>query len=151
MGPTWGRQDVGPTLAPWTLLPGSLLSWEPNLLVICTVCPHKIHTWFCCVFFVVVILLIHSRSMWCICPYSSGLLHRHWGNHMIAPVQVKQPCRMQVQSYQIWQQQSNTKWREKLFSTYCQSFNVSGNEIDHSDVVGALPVRAAPTTSSFLT
>ena len=29
-------------------------------------------------------------------PYPSGLLHWHWGNHMIAPVPVKQPWRIQV-------------------------------------------------------
>ena len=38
---------------------------------------------------------------------------------------------------------------------YCEIFNISctlGNEIvDYSDVVGALPVGAAPTTSSFST
>ena len=28
--------------------------------------------------------------------YSSGLLHWHWGNHMIAPVPVKLPCRIWV-------------------------------------------------------
>ena len=27
----------------------------------------------------------------CTYPYISGLLHRYWGNHMIAPVPVKQP------------------------------------------------------------
>ena len=27
-------------------------------------------------------------------PYSSGLLHQHWGNHMIAPVLVKWPWRI---------------------------------------------------------
>ena len=30
------------------------------------------------------------------CPYSSGLLHWHWGNHRIAPVPVKQPWRIWV-------------------------------------------------------
>ena len=30
------------------------------------------------------------------CPYSSGLLHWHWGNHMIAPVPVKQPWNKNV-------------------------------------------------------
>ena len=39
---------------------------------------------------------------------------------------------------------------------YYQTSNIShifaGNKtVDHSDVVGALPVDAAPTTSSFLT
>ena len=29
-------------------------------------------------------------------PYPSGLLHGHWGNHMIAPVPVKQPWRIWV-------------------------------------------------------
>ena len=38
---------------------------------------------------------------------------------------------------------------------YCQTFNIRctlvGNKfVDHSDVVGASPVGAAPTTSSFL-
>ena len=37
---------------------------------------------------------------------------------------------------------------------YCQTSNISGilvgnNIVDRSDVVGALPVSAAPTTSSF--
>ena len=42
-----------------------------------------------------------------------------------------------------------------LFSIYCKTSNIRrtlGNKIvDHSDVVGALPVGAAPTTSSFST
>ena len=42
------------------------------------------------------------------------------------------------------------------FNTHRQTSNISGtlvgNKIvDHSDVVGAAPVGAAPTTSSFLT
>ena len=36
-------------------------------------------------------------------PYPSGLLHWHWGNHMIAPVPVKQPWR-------IWA----SKWIHKV-------------------------------------
>ena len=32
-------------------------------------------------------------------PYSSGLLHWHWGNHMIAPVPVKQPWRIWVNDH----------------------------------------------------
>ena len=31
-------------------------------------------------------------------PYTSGLLHRHWGNWIIAPVPVKQPWRIWVKS-----------------------------------------------------
>ena len=29
-------------------------------------------------------------------PYPSGLLYQHWGNHMIAPVLVKQPWRIWI-------------------------------------------------------
>ena len=49
------------------------------------------------------------------------------------------------------------RWLGKLsISNYSQTFNISrtlvGNEIvDHSDIVGASPVGAAPTTSSFST
>ena len=39
---------------------------------------------------------------------------------------------------------------------YCQTSNISrilagNNTVDHSDVVGAVPLGAAPTTSSFST
>ena len=33
-------------------------------------------------------------------PYISGLLHWHWGNHMIAPVPVKQTWRIWVNAYE---------------------------------------------------
>ena len=42
---------------------------------------------------------------------------------------------------------------ENCMDTYCQTSNINrtlvGNKINHSDVVGAPPVSAAPTTSSF--
>ena len=43
-----------------------------------------------------------------------------------------------------------------VFKVYCQTSSIShtlvGNKIvDHSDVVGASPVGAVPTTSSFFT
>ena len=53
-----------------------------------------------------------------------------------------------------------TKWSPGLLTNYihmyCQTSNISntlvGNKIvDHSDIVGASPVGAAPTSSSFLT
>ena len=52
----------------------------------------------------------------------------------------------QIGEYQDYQKNQN----------YPQTFNIGrtwvGNEIvDHSDVVGASPVGAAPTTSSFST
>ena len=48
------------------------------------------------------------------------------------------------------------QWDLRKYPGYCQISNISrtfvGNEIvDHSDVVAASPVGAAPTTSSFST
>ena len=37
---------------------------------------------------------VHCNSLFS--PYSSGFFHRHWGNHKIAPVPVKQPWRIWV-------------------------------------------------------
>ena len=59
----------------------------------------------------------------------------------------------------IFRQFSTPSWHAKwdpLYPTYHQVYNIRctlvGNEIvDHSDVVGASPVGAAPTTSSFST
>ena len=36
---------------------------------------------------IIISLWIHVVKL----PYPSGLLHWHWGNHMIAPVPLKQP------------------------------------------------------------
>ena len=49
-----------------------------------------------------------------------------------------------------------TQYHREIKNTYCQIYNIRrtfmGNLIvDHSDVVGASPVGAAPTTSSFST
>ena len=35
------------------------------------------------------VMVVIGGFMWFICPYSSGLLHWHWGKHMFAPVPVK--------------------------------------------------------------
>ena len=53
---------------------------------------HEICTYSCCAMFCCVYIFFNG-SIWLIFPYSSGLLHWHWGNHMIAPVPVKQPQR----------------------------------------------------------
>ena len=50
----------------------------------------ELYTWF---MFCYVLLWFSTCRIY---PYSSGLLHWHWGNHMIAPVPVKQPWRMWV-------------------------------------------------------
>ena len=44
----------------------------------------------------------------CFNLYQSGLLHWHWGNHMIAPVPVKQPWRIWVNKSQ---QSASLKWK----------------------------------------
>ena len=71
---------------------------------------HEICTWCfclpCCGY-----IIVFSGFMGCIYPYPSGLLHWHWGNRVIAPVQVKQPWR-------IW-----VKWpssRSQLNPTKCE-------------------------------
>ena len=59
-----------------------------NAYVIST--SQELHSWFmlCCV-----LLWFGGFQFY---PCSSGLLHWHWGNHMIAPVPVKQPWRIWI-------------------------------------------------------
>ena len=47
--------------------------------------------------------------VWLIYQYSSGLLHRHWGNRMIAPVPVKEPWRKWVILSYAWPKQNKTQ------------------------------------------
>ena len=61
-------------------------------------CFRKICTYFCCASFCCGYIIIHSRLIWFIYAYPSGLLHWHWGNHMIAPVPVKYSWRVWVKS-----------------------------------------------------
>ena len=104
---SWGpsgadRTQVGPMLAPWTLLSGTIIKY--TLLVVyiyflihiefrgvfwdtstgIQYIPRNMHTVFALLCFVVV---LH----WLILPYPSGLLHWHCGNLTIAPVPAKQP------------------------------------------------------------
>ena len=51
---------------------------------------HKICTGVCSAWYFIVYTVL-SGFVCFIYLYSSGLLHWHWGNHMIAPVPVKQP------------------------------------------------------------
>ena len=102
MGPTWGppgscRPQMGPMLAPWTLLSGIFTLRQPPEFLQCfcvwycckqwdhiQYIPRNMHMVFALLCFVVV---IH----WLIFPYPSGLLHWHCGNLTIAPVPAKQP------------------------------------------------------------
>ena len=59
---------------------------------------HEIITRFCYVLFYSDYIIVSGGSIWVFHPYSSGLLHWHWGNHMIAPVPVKQPWRIWIKS-----------------------------------------------------
>ena len=118
--------------------------------------PINMHTVFALLCFVVV---IH----WLIFPYLSGLLHWHCGNLTIAPVPAKQrwgiwintSCEFIMNDCITTTKQSTTK-PCAYFLGYTVKSNTRrtlvGNKIvDHSDVVGASPVGAAPTTSSFST
>ena len=57
------------------------IPWNMHMILLCFVL-----LWFC-----------NSRFMWYSYPYGSGLLHWHWGNHMIAPVPVKEPWTIWVE------------------------------------------------------
>ena len=65
-------------------------------------CGFSIITWNRWTFFVELCFIYSNGLMWFSCPYSSGLLHWHLGNHVIAPVPVKQPWR-------IWVKRTGTK------------------------------------------
>ena len=70
-------------------------------------------TYFRCALFCCGYVINHSGCiypygfMWCIYPYHLGLLHRHWGNRMIAPVPVKQSWRIWVKLTRTEPQQNN--------------------------------------------
>ena len=55
-----------------------------------------------------IILSGFNRLRWYIYPYSLRLLHGHWGNHIIAPVPVKQPWSIWIKLTSIKQQQKAT-------------------------------------------
>ena len=61
--------------------------------------------------------IVLSCFTWLTCPYSSGLLHWHRGNHMIAPVPVKKPWSIWVK-ITTTQPQHTTFWPEskKMYS-----------------------------------
>ena len=81
MGPTWGPPgtcwpQVGPMLAPWTLL--SRIPSSMHMMLGCVL------LWLCAV------------VVWCclVFPMSLNLLHWHWGNLTIVTVSVWQPWRI---------------------------------------------------------
>ena len=80
---------------------------EPMLIqrrtAICSIDIHMVSL--CSIWFINITVL--SWSMWCISPYSSGLLH--WGNRMIAPVPVQQPWRVWVNSTVLYPHQITEK------------------------------------------
>ena len=78
MGPIWGRQDPGGphagsmNFAIWDMFGGINAQWiTRNMHIVCTL---------------LCLLWLGIDQFY---PFSSGLLHWHWGNHMIAPVSVK--------------------------------------------------------------
>ena len=81
-----------------------LLSWNRNINLhfqCTTVCPMNYDV------FCILLWFVISQFY----PYPSGLFHRHWGNHMIAPVPVKQPWRIwttQIQQIHTYHQNKTT-------------------------------------------
>ena len=57
---------------------------------------HFLSAAFCYDLFGCGLIISYCRFTWFIYPYPSGLLHWHWGKHMIAPVPVQQPWRIWV-------------------------------------------------------
>ena len=70
---------------------------------------HKICTWFCCALFCCGYVINSYCTHTIYLPISSGSLHWHWGNHMIAPVPVKGPWRIWVKSVSNLSHQNTTK------------------------------------------
>ena len=99
--------------------------------------PRNMHTVLALLCFVVV---IH----WLIFPYPSGLLHWHCGNLTIAPVPAKQP-------WWIWINTSCEFIMNDCITKTKQSTTKPCAYFLGYTVVGASPVGAAPTTSSFST
>ena len=102
------------------------------------------------------------------CKKKKKILSTWWQSGHIFAGHARLLYRYHVLSFQqgiaATHSKAGTSWRNLLttcwlfnikMSYYCQTSNISctsGNKIvDHSDVVGASPVGAAPTTSSFLT
>ena len=52
-------------------------------------------------------------------PYPSGLLHWHWGNHMIAPVPVKEPWRIRVNASRTDHINSTIQSMQKILHIFC--------------------------------
>ena len=88
---------------------------------------------------------------WC-CQTTSHYMSQCWPRSL-SPYGVIRP-----QWVNITKRHSTLALRDKLWSISCEyrktsniNHTLSGNKIvDHSDVVGALPVSTAPTTPSFL-
>ena len=65
---------------------------------------------------------LHVTRKWLrFAPYPSGLLHWHWGNHMIAPVSVKQPWRIWVNATRT-DNIATTKQSTTKPCTYCMEY-----------------------------
>ena len=116
MGPKWGpsgpdRTQVGPMMAPWTLLSGWLhIKYRQYLTRI------MVHNLF--IFSWIGINLCH--------PYLSGLLHWHWGNLLFGPVPVNKHWRMWVNhSYE-----STDNWtRPSTYYITIMAFQISYRQI----------------------
>ena len=96
-----GKVAVVTTLPLWLALVGSchgnyfIITWLHLRLSTDHLCDHcTVHPMNYAYGSHFVVFLLRLGNNW-LYPYPSGLLHRHWGNRMIAPVPVKQ-------SWRIW-------------------------------------------------
>ena len=112
-------------------LAGRLLpdTWQHKCMSvgICCIC-HKICTPILLYIYYLITETFLSGCMWFIYSYSSGLLHWHWGNHMIAPVPVKWPWRIRVRSSGAKPQDKATKYM--IYGMNCNNMVSKSNLSD---------------------
>ena len=83
-------------------------------------------------------------------------LRRQWLLSLAEAVLIHEPCGIDATATPCLSRDVHTTRSERKMSTYRKTSNISrtlvgGKIVDNSDVVGASPVGAAPTTSSFST
>ena len=86
-------KNMGHNTSPWSITAVAIVGSKAHS------CHFSVFYWYTeyvqkwCTGFLLCCVLLCFGTGW-FYPYPSGLLHWHWGNHMIAPVPVKQPWRI---------------------------------------------------------
>ena len=158
MGPIWGRQDPGgPHVGPMNFAIWDIMQWTSQ--------PADRSA--------------SGISLW-LSGHDAGSVSSGWEGHTFSKsvifvdaktLQSPKTWKLCITANLCWettncdssmfylqQEYNNEPGIQKQFinSNYCQTSNIKHTVVaniiaDHSDVIGALPVGAAPTTSSFLT